>query len=103
MNYLLSLCLTVIRRTYSMYILKGGEMTIFSHNFQNSSSQVMSPFVVSDIQEDIFYEHQNLVGSPPADGGPTKLSKRGRPSKAFEAIFARYRDARMDGMESLLF
>ena len=40
---------------------------------------------------------------PPLRGGPTKLSKRGRPSKAFEAIFARYRDARMDGMESLLF
>ena len=42
-------------------------------------------------------------GLTPRCWGPTNLSKRGRRSKAFEAIFARYRYARMDGTESLLF
>ena len=40
---------------------------------------------------------------PPLLGSYQNLSKRGRRSKAFEAIFARYRYARMDGTESLLF
>ena len=40
---------------------------------------------------------------PPLLGFYQNLGKRGRRSKAFEAIFARYRYARMDGTESLLF